>query len=307
MTYLIVKIVFSVSAAGILGFVIGWWWTRQAERRRSIELEGVWTQKVQRANRELDALRLDLRTEANRSIAASDAEEEARNNREELRRTRDNAGTLESELSAVRQKLTAAERDLERLRPMEKAAAASREDAQQARQNLTKLEAQLATAQEKVRIAEQQIERLTTGSRSTDAKQQSLLKEKDAALARLLAQVDELQSEKRRADTLQAELDKLRAMIEHLPGLTLVEPPPLIAADPSASADDLKAIKGIGPVLEKKLNSMGISQYRQIAHWTEAHVNYYQAMLPEFKNRIARDRWVESAAERHFEKYGKRA
>lgn len=306
MTYLITKIVFSVLAAGLIGFAIGWWWTRQAERRRSMELEGVWTQKVQRANRELDALRLDLRTEANRSIAASDAEEEARAARDELRSLRDRTQDLESQLAAAQQKLRTAERDIERLAPIEKAATATRDEAQQARQSLAKLESQLATAQEKVRIAEQQIERLTAGSRSTEAKQQSLLKEKDAALARLLAQVEELQSEKRRADALQAELDKLRAMLEHLPGMTLVEPPPLIAADPSAGPDDLKTIKGIGPVLEKKLNSMGVSQYRQIARWTEAHIHYYQAMLPEFKNRIARDRWVESAADRHFEKFGER-
>ncbi|BDC49380.1 hypothetical protein F183_A16960 [Bryobacterales bacterium F-183] len=306
MTYLIVKIFVSVSLAGIIGFAIGWWWTRQAERRRSMELEGVWTQKIQRANRELDALRLDLRTEANRSIAASDAEEQARDMRDQLRRLQDKAESLEAELNATRQKLRTAERDVERLAPIEKSATKDREEAQQVRQNLSKLESQLATAQEKVRIAEQQIERLTAGSRTSDAKQQSLLKEKDAALARLLAQVEDLQSEKRRADTAQAELDKLRAMIEQMPGMTLVEPPPLIAPDPAAGPDDLKTIKGIGPVLEKKLNSMGVSQYRQIARWTEAHINYYQAMLPEFKNRIARDRWVESAAARHFEKYGER-
>ena len=78
MSYLIVKIIFWLSAAGLLGFLIAWWWTRHAERRRSNELEGVWTQKVQRANRELDALRADLRTEATRAQRFEDDEQELR-------------------------------------------------------------------------------------------------------------------------------------------------------------------------------------------------------------------------------------
>ena len=74
MPYLIFKIITCLAAAGILGFLTGWWWTRQTERRRSNELEGVWTQKVQRANRELDSVRSDLRNEATRTQTALDAE-----------------------------------------------------------------------------------------------------------------------------------------------------------------------------------------------------------------------------------------
>ena len=74
MSYLIYRILFWLLSAGLLGFLIGWWWTRQTERRRSMELEGVWTQKVQRSNRELDAIRSDLRTEATRTQTAMDAE-----------------------------------------------------------------------------------------------------------------------------------------------------------------------------------------------------------------------------------------
>jgi len=74
MLYLPIKIIFCLLSAGLIGLVVGWWWTRQTERRRSMELEGVWTQKVQRSNRELEALRADLRTEATRTQSAVDAE-----------------------------------------------------------------------------------------------------------------------------------------------------------------------------------------------------------------------------------------
>ncbi|KIC29951.1 NADH-quinone oxidoreductase subunit E [Leisingera sp. ANG-M6] len=58
--------------------------------------------------------------------------------------------------------------------------------------------------------------------------------------------------------------------------------------------DDLKLLKGVGPKLEEKLNSLGFFHFEQIAEWTEAEVAWVDARL-KFKGRITRDGWIEQA------------
>jgi NADH-quinone oxidoreductase subunit E len=57
--------------------------------------------------------------------------------------------------------------------------------------------------------------------------------------------------------------------------------------------DDLKVIKGIGPVFERELNEKGIYYYRQIGAWKVADVKMIVAdVLTKFPGRIKRDEWV---------------
>jgi len=58
--------------------------------------------------------------------------------------------------------------------------------------------------------------------------------------------------------------------------------------------DNLKLIKGIGIVLEKKLNKLGIDRFSQIALWGESDVKNIEKIL-SFKGRIKREKWVEQA------------
>jgi predicted flap endonuclease-1-like 5' DNA nuclease len=58
--------------------------------------------------------------------------------------------------------------------------------------------------------------------------------------------------------------------------------------------DDLKRIRGIGVLIEKKLNSMGIVGYEQIANWTADDIDRVSQSL-DFKGRIERENWVEQA------------
>ena len=64
---------------------------------------------------------------------------------------------------------------------------------------------------------------------------------------------------------------------------------------PEGSPDDLKQITGVGPVMEQKLNGLGIFHFRQIASWSEAEVAWVDEFLNS-KGRIARDNWIEQAA-----------
>ena len=68
--------------------------------------------------------------------------------------------------------------------------------------------------------------------------------------------------------------------------------------------DDLKRIKGIGPVIERQLKAMGFESFLQIANLTAAERAEIGASLGSFANRIERDDWMTSAAQLHEEKYG---
>lgn len=65
---------------------------------------------------------------------------------------------------------------------------------------------------------------------------------------------------------------------------------------PEGAADDLKKISGVGPVLEKKLNGLGITTYAQIAAFSADDIAKVDEAL-SFKGRIERDNWLQQAAD----------
>ena len=72
----------------------------------------------------------------------------------------------------------------------------------------------------------------------------------------------------------------------------------------AGAPDDLKLIVGIGPVLERMLQMMGVTTYKQIARWSERDIDEFDAKLQEFPGRIRRDAWVTQARALHLSKYG---
>ena len=63
---------------------------------------------------------------------------------------------------------------------------------------------------------------------------------------------------------------------------------------PGDRVDDLKRIRGIGVLIEKRLNALGITSYEQIANWTKADSDSISAQL-DFRGRIERENWIEQA------------
>ena len=82
---------------------------------------------------------------------------------------------------------------------------------------------------------------------------------------------------------------------EHSPTIPAPAPQPAPVAAPSGAADDLRRIKGVGPKLVALLNSLGVTTYAQIAGWTDADIDRFDAQLGTFAGRIRRDSWVEQA------------
>ena len=65
---------------------------------------------------------------------------------------------------------------------------------------------------------------------------------------------------------------------------------------PDGESDDLKKILGIGPVLEEKLNDMGVFHFSQIAGFSQDDIDAINTHL-NFSGRIERDEWVPQAKE----------
>ena len=77
-----------------------------------------------------------------------------------------------------------------------------------------------------------------------------------------------------------------------------VEEKPAAETKPAKAAahfkDDVKLIGGVGPALEKKLATAGVTSLTQIAKWTKADIAKLDEEL-DLRGRIERDEWVAQA------------
>ena len=69
---------------------------------------------------------------------------------------------------------------------------------------------------------------------------------------------------------------------------------PKFFTEAPANVDDIKRIKGIGAVIEKTLNELGVYQFEQIASWDDNNCKWVDNFLA-FPGRIKREEWVPQA------------
>lgn len=79
-------------------------------------------------------------------------------------------------------------------------------------------------------------------------------------------------------------------------GLCDEDAPQLFTEKPETGQDKLSTIKGIGPVIEKQLNELGIYQFEQIASWTREQELWISSKIA-FPKRVVREEWVKQAQE----------
>jgi predicted flap endonuclease-1-like 5' DNA nuclease len=110
------------------------------------------------------------------------------------------------------------------------------------------------------------------------------------------------QQAKAAATPATTDLASLRSM-RAAPGQEVPEPGPEAAQRVAAqnrvlrvggTPQDLKRIRGIGVLIEKKLNQLGVVTYDHIANWTAQDIERVSQSL-DFKGRIERENWIEQA------------
>jgi NADH-quinone oxidoreductase subunit E len=71
---------------------------------------------------------------------------------------------------------------------------------------------------------------------------------------------------------------------------------------PGDDKDDLKQIKGVGPVIEKTLNDLGIYLFNHIAEMSEYDIDRVAQQLKGFRSRIYREDWMGQARDLQYRK-----
>lgn len=121
-------------------------------------------------------------------------------------------------------------------------------------------------------------------------------------LERVRAEAEGCQREVQRLGARIAELEPMAARREAGAGEAVrpareprePSPAPTVAATASMR-DDLKRIKGVGPVIERRLNELGYHTFGDIAGWTATDIERVREALGPLGGRIRRERWVEQA------------
>ncbi|CAA6818669.1 MAG: Unknown protein [uncultured Sulfurovum sp.] len=83
---------------------------------------------------------------------------------------------------------------------------------------------------------------------------------------------------------------------EAVPTLSDDDKPSFLSEPKEETPDKLSEIKGIGPVLEKKLNALGIYYFEQITAWTPKQEEWVSITLG-FPKKVTREAWAKQAKE----------
>ena len=200
---------------------------------------------------------------------------------------------LEGELAEMRQRAPIQESSLEG--QSDKLSAVSRELAER-NERLAALASELEQRDSRLAEAERELARRADAATDLEVQLTSKSAHVGAFEEELAARADDLSRCVAERERLRGEVEVLESLLAELDGES--------SGQTRSGYDNLRNITGIGPKLERILNEMGISHYRQIAAWSDEEIDAIQEKLVGFPGRIRRDRWVEGAKREHKAKYG---
>ncbi|MCK6500786.1 MAG: hypothetical protein L6Q38_15015, partial [Nitrospira sp.] len=240
----------------------------------------------------------------------------------------------DAEIGRLRSRIETLEPFAERSRRLE---AEQETERTQATRALRQKEQELADSMARLSEMQAQSSQLRTQSQQDLGRFEAILKERDGEIQRLRGSVEELErfrgevekkeialreAEERRVMDVSEREEEIAALRKRLVEYRVAQrfstqarqnpdPGPVsqlaLNSDPDnqpQQKDDLKQIHGIGPVMERVLNRMGMFTFRQIAQWNDQDVEQMASQLNTFPDRIRHDNWIAGAKEQHFLKYG---
>ncbi len=278
MLYLAGQITWFMVLAALVGFAVGWlfrhWWGSRGHDEAVAGLE-----------RELETCRSLQRTSQERAAGLEKEIRTLQERLDELETTTGRTGELERDLEAARAKAA----DLE----------ARTGEIDALRAGLLERDARISELETEVEAAApaaEQIEELGVALDHKDALITELEQRLSAGGAGdAAARIAELEAELSAARLGEISQEAAAAQVQQR-----------FAISDRIPSDDLTAIKGIGPKLERMLNEMGVRTFRQIARWDPDDIAMVSAALAAFPGRIVRDDWVGGARTEHLEAYGER-
>jgi predicted flap endonuclease-1-like 5' DNA nuclease len=228
----------------------------------------------------------------------------------ELAAKKSEVDSLQTELSSLRTKLEGTEARLK------KPAQADRiSEIESLKKNLAGKENEISLLLNRVKELAPlnlQIKDRELRIRELERKYADELNAKDSTIANLSAQINDLESKLRLAETnspaqaqpaeAATEIVMLKRRINELETMHIlaVHPPP------KDQWDDLVAISDRAPAPVKMLHRLGIYNFKQVAIWDDDLIDWIDSQLERSHGRIRSEHWVENAKNEHFKKYGER-
>lgn len=272
MRYLIANIAILLMFAAAIGVFLGWMLRNVATRAQLQALDQEWSARMLKLRRERDRLHQHTGRLSKRITEAQT----------EHARTSTLIETLKARVPESTDKALADLRkrigDLERL--------ARHQENQVARlaDKLAQREADIVRLREKLTLTERA--RSSTEAELRDVREQS---------EKLRAALAEAAVSRRQAEPVPRPPQRAAKETGRPPEGLWREAPPRV--------DRLQQINGIGPVLERLLNRLGIYQFRQIARMSKVNVQWLGAHINSFPQRIEREDWVGQARDLHRATY----
>lgn len=305
--YLIGKIAVSLLLAFALGLGTAWlaWFLNQ--RHREEEVTALWQRRFADLQRERDR---DVTT-LNREV--DEARQQIPTLEKSLGERSDLIAQLEDDLAEWREKLPPLQSRLaesdSQIVALKAELAARDKQASQLKSRSAPAEAAGASAADKTRANSKEWDELRARVKRAEASQaaaEQLAAENERAAREVAEELDaSLLAEKARAAEVLAEreatIEALRASLADStnstrPLRTGVAPEELYDVPPAGrTPDDLKKIRGVGPVIERTLNKLGIYFFEQIALLGPDQVDWVTHHLNTFPGRIERDEWISQA------------
>lgn len=284
MLWLIGQIALFILIAALIGFIIGWLLHGLWPSRRSREREGELHVALQRAGSRISDLEAGLRAKRAAVNAAAEQEEAALQKVERL----------EAELSTLHSGANADAGEMDRLQ----------DELDETLSSISSLREQVAELRgEAEALAALQAEREAADRKKADPEDDKPYP--DRGQVGLFVVPDTEGPAEDSPGEPEESPEQMAARLEEVRLAAVADVTERFQMAERTERDDLKKIRGIGPVLQEMLYSMNIFTFQQIADFTADDVQLVSAALGRaFPDRITRDDWMSGARALHQEKYG---
>jgi predicted flap endonuclease-1-like 5' DNA nuclease len=279
-TYLLL----GIAAGCALGGVVGWWLRKQGEAARQHAVEVYYREALKISESARDRARQEV-DELGDRLRQAKVEAEARANELE---------ELQTFLDGVQQ---AGADTTQRIHELE-------EERKQLRSMVKEGESTLQRLTREWKTREAQLSAKGNGHgelQRVRAELQAMTEARTASSAeadRLRSRVRALEEELQEASRVPSNGNRTQTTVAEGNGA-----PSWLISAANDDQDDLKVIRGLGPVLERGLNNLGVFYYRQVARMTPEDVEWLAPRLKIHPKRILRDDWASQARECHRLKY----
>ncbi len=299
MWFLIAEILVSLLVAAALGALIAWLAKDLLAKREIQQLEEGWQSQLRDSEARAGTFKNQL----------AEAKQTEENLRADLRLFEENRASLpqvggdSTTVAALNAELAGRDKKIEvlKLQVSQSEAALTSEW-----QSLKALKTEVAERQRRLDSRAKERDSRLADELKESEKTRDELKQEMVDLKQELSGVREaseqaLADERHRTSARAAEVEKARAELGERDATIARLTEALKRAESVAGLpeedDDLEQLRGVGPVLHRKLNEAGIHSFRQIASWTDDDVEQVASEIGRPAARIRRDGWVERAGE----------